>query len=203
MQLRFYESISESTSKYAFAEYSVMIAYATLHFVCVSQASLTDAIARMPKGFDTVVGERGLMLSGGEKQRVAIARAMLKNAPILLCDEPTSALDSRTEAGVMTRLKALGANRTTLIIAHRLSTVQDADEIVVLDKGRVVEQGPHAALLAKPGSRYAAMWQTQQALLEAADADATAAEDFKLTTDAEALQQKQQQQKQQQPPPAQ
>jgi ABC-type multidrug transport system fused ATPase/permease subunit len=152
----------------------------------------------MPKGFGTVVGERGLMLSGGEKQRVAIARAMLKNAPILLCDEPTSALDSRTEAGVMTRLKALGQNRTTLIIAHRLSTVQDADEIVVLDKGRVVEQGPHAVLLAKPGSRYAAMWQTQQALLEAADADAT--EDFKLTTDAEALQQQQQQKQQKQPP---
>ncbi|KAG5183176.1 iron-sulfur clusters transporter atm1, mitochondrial precursor [Tribonema minus] len=127
------------------------------------QASLTDAIARMPRGYDTVVGERGLMLSGGEKQRVAIARAMLKNAPVLLCDEPTSALDSRTEVAVMSKLKSLGSGRTTLIIAHRLSTVQDADEIVVLDNGQVVERGAHFALLAKPGGYYASMWHAQQA----------------------------------------
>ncbi|CAN0013165.1 unnamed protein product, partial [Laminaria digitata] len=108
------------------------------------KAQLHGSIANMPKGYDTVVGERGLMISGGEKQRVAIARAMLKNAPILLCDEPTSSLDTKTEIEIMGGLKALGRNRTTIIIAHRLSTVKDADKIVVLDKGRVVEEGNHA-----------------------------------------------------------
>jgi ABC-type transport system involved in Fe-S cluster assembly fused permease/ATPase subunit len=138
--------------------------YTLYSLYCVhAQAALTHSIAHMPTGFETVVGERGLMLSGGEKQRISLARTMLKNAPILLCDEPTSALDSRTESSVMHSLKAIRKHKTTLIIAHRLSTVQDADEIVVLDRGRVVERGPHAELMAKLNGRYAAMWQSQQA----------------------------------------
>jgi ABC-type multidrug transport system fused ATPase/permease subunit len=124
-------------------------------------ARIHDTIAHsFPKGYNTLVGERGLKVSGGEKQRVAIARAVLKNAPILLCDEATSSLDVSTEAAVMTALRSLTANRTTLIIAHRLSTVQHADMIVVLDRGQVVERGSHAQLMDKKGL-YASMWQAQ------------------------------------------
>lgn len=126
------------------------------------KAQLHDAIMRMPKGYDTVVGERGLMISGGEKQRVAIARAMLKDAPILLCDEPTSSLDTRTEMELMGHLKSLGKKRTTLIIAHRLSTVQDADCIAVMNKGSVAELGSHRELMAENGI-YAGMWKAQLA----------------------------------------
>ena len=117
----------------------------------------------MPLGYDTIVGERGLKLSGGEKQRVAIARALLKDAPVLLCDEATSALDSATEAEILAELNALAAGRTTLVVAHRLSTVCDADLIVVLDQGRVVEQGTHDELLRLGGGtgRYATMWELQ------------------------------------------
>ncbi|HCX66551.1 MAG TPA: metal ABC transporter permease, partial [Rhodobiaceae bacterium] len=107
------------------------------------------------------VGERGLKLSGGEKQRVAIARTILKNPPILLLDEATSALDTHTEKEIQTALKSISRNRTTLVIAHRLSTVVDADEILVLDKGRVVERGRHEDLLARNGA-YAAMWNRQR-----------------------------------------
>lgn len=121
-------------------------------------------VTHFPKGYETPVGERGLKLSGGEKQRVAIARAMLKNAPILLCDEATSALDTGTEASVMGALRQLSANRTTLIIAHRLSTVKDAHKIVVLDRGSVVETGTHAELMARQGL-YASMWAAQQQAL--------------------------------------
>ncbi|OBU85438.1 ABCB family ABC transporter ATP-binding protein/permease [Chromobacterium subtsugae] len=124
-------------------------------------AHIHDFVASLPDGYDTLVGERGLKLSGGEKQRVAIARTILKNPPILIFDEATSALDSRTEKAIQHELAEIAANRTTLIIAHRLSTVVDADRILVLDAGRVVEQGSHRELLAL-GGRYAEMWQLQQ-----------------------------------------
>lgn len=133
------------------------------------QARIHDTIVdSFPMGYDTVVGERGLKLSGGEKQRVAIARAILKKAPILLCDEPTSSLDSETEYDIMNNLKEIGKSTTTLIVAHRLSTVQDCDEIFVLNDGMVVERGTHEELLVKRG-RYCellAMQQQQQTAKE-------------------------------------
>jgi ATP-binding cassette subfamily B protein len=125
-------------------------------------ARIHDFVMAMPDGYQTRVGERGLKLSGGEKQRVAIARTILKRPKILLFDEATSALDTHTEKEIQRSLAEVSAGRTTLVIAHRLSTVVDADEIVVLDAGRVVERGRHAELLAKGGS-YAAMWARQQA----------------------------------------
>ncbi|NHQ84384.1 ABC transporter ATP-binding protein/permease [Chromobacterium vaccinii] len=124
-------------------------------------AHIHDFISSLPDGYDTMVGERGLKLSGGEKQRVAIARTILKNPPILIFDEATSALDSRTEKAIQRELTAISADRTTLIIAHRLSTIVDADRILVLDAGRVVEQGSHRELL-DLGGRYAEMWRLQQ-----------------------------------------
>ena len=124
-------------------------------------AQLTDFIARLPDGYETRVGERGLKLSGGEKQRVAIARALLKNPAILIFDEATSALDSKTEKAIQAQLEQAAAGRTALVIAHRLSTVMNADEIVVLDQGRIVERGTHAGLLARGGD-YARMWALQQ-----------------------------------------
>ncbi len=125
-------------------------------------ARIHDFIVSLPDGYDTMVGERGLKLSGGEKQRVGIARTLLKNPPILLLDEATSALDSETEARIQAELKAMGEGRTVLTIAHRLSTIVESDEIVVLEDGEVVERGTHHALLAR-GGRYGAMWQRQQA----------------------------------------
>ncbi len=119
-------------------------------------------IASTPKGYETMVGERGLKLSGGEKQRVAIARTLLKNPPILIFDEATSALDSANERAIQAELKSVSQGKTALVIAHRLSTVVDAHEIVVLEAGRIVERGPHAELLARNG-RYAQMWRMQQA----------------------------------------
>jgi ATP-binding cassette subfamily B protein len=124
-------------------------------------AQISGFIERLPKGYETRVGERGLKLSGGEKQRVAIARTILKNPPILLLDEATSALDTHTEKEIQAALKRISKNRTTLIIAHRLSTVIDADEILVLEQGRVMERGRHADLLAK-GGIYATMWDRQR-----------------------------------------
>ncbi len=118
-------------------------------------------ISATPKGYDTMVGERGLKLSGGEKQRVAIARTLLKNPPVLIFDEATSALDSANERAIQAELRAVSQGKTALVIAHRLSTVVDAHEIVVLEAGRVVERGPHAELLAR-GGRYAEMWRLQQ-----------------------------------------
>jgi ATP-binding cassette, subfamily B, heavy metal transporter len=123
-------------------------------------AAIHEFIAAQTKGYDTEVGERGLKLSGGEKQRVAIARTLLKDPPVLILDEATSALDSRTEASIQATLNQVAARRTTLVIAHRLSTVTDADEIIVLDAGKVAERGSHAALLAHNGL-YAAMWARQ------------------------------------------
>jgi ATP-binding cassette subfamily B protein len=124
-------------------------------------AQLDDFVARLPEGYATRVGERGLKLSGGEKQRVAIARTILKNPAILIFDEATSALDSRTEQSIQAELEAAARGRTTLIIAHRLSTVMNADCILVLEDGRIVERGRHAELLAK-GGVYAQMWAIQQ-----------------------------------------
>jgi len=126
-------------------------------------AHLEPLVKMLPEGFETQVGERGLKLSGGEKQRVAIARAMLKNAPILLADEATSALDSRTESNIMESLSALAKNRTSLLIAHRLSTARNADKIIVLNNGVVEESGSHDELLAQPGSLYKKLWDNQHA----------------------------------------
>ena len=123
-------------------------------------AQIEAFIDSLPEGYGTVVGERGLKLSGGEKQRVAIARTILKNPPILMLDEATSALDSATEREIQTSLKRISENRTVLTIAHRLSTIVDADEILVMEAGRVVERGGHAQLLAMNG-RYAEMWRRQ------------------------------------------
>ncbi len=124
-------------------------------------AHIHDFIVRMPDGYQTEVGERGLKLSGGEKQRVAIARAVLKNPAILIFDEATSALDSQSEKAIQAELDRIQVGRTTLVIAHRLSTVMDADQILVMDGGRIVERGSHAELLAA-GGRYAQMWRLQQ-----------------------------------------
>jgi len=125
-------------------------------------ARIHDFVLSLPDGYDTTVGERGLKLSGGEKQRVGIARTFLKNPPILLLDEATSALDSETERDIQDSLRLMGEGRTVLTIAHRLSTVIDSDLIVVLEEGRITEQGTHEDLLVKNG-RYSQMWQRQQA----------------------------------------
>jgi ATP-binding cassette subfamily B protein len=127
----------------------------------VRMAQLHEFIAALPAGYETVVGERGLKLSGGEKQRVAIARAILKRPRILIFDEATSALDSRSEQAILQALRAVAAEHTTLVIAHRLSTIVDADQILVLDHGRVREQGSHRELL-QQGGLYAQMWALQQ-----------------------------------------
>jgi ABC-type transport system involved in Fe-S cluster assembly fused permease/ATPase subunit len=131
-------------------------------------AHIHDFIVTLPAGYETMVGERGLKLSGGEKQRVAIARALLKNPRILIFDEATSALDSRAEKAIQAELERISQGRTTLVIAHRLSTVMDADQILVLQAGRIVERGTHAQLLEAQGE-YARMWalQQQQAQAEA------------------------------------
>ena len=123
-------------------------------------AAIDSFIARLPEGYEALVGERGLKLSGGEKQRVAIARAILKQPTIFLFDEATSALDSHTEKEIQAALNEVSASRTTLVIAHRLSTIVDADEILVMQEGRIAERGTHQALLAKDGL-YAAMWDRQ------------------------------------------
>jgi ABC-type transport system involved in Fe-S cluster assembly fused permease/ATPase subunit len=125
-------------------------------------AAIHDFILSLPDGYETRVGERGLKLSGGEKQRVAIARTLLKDPELLILDEATSALDSRTEDEIQETLAEVAAHRTTIIIAHRLSTIVHADEIAVMEGGRVIERGTHSVLLAK-GATYAEMWLRQQA----------------------------------------
>ena len=124
-------------------------------------AHLDGFIERLPAGYETTVGERGLKLSGGEKQRIAIARAILKRPAFMLFDEATSSLDSGTEQAILTALTEVARSRTTVVIAHRLSTVQDADRIIVLDKGEVVDRGTHSELLAR-GGLYAELWAMQQ-----------------------------------------
>jgi ABC-type transport system involved in Fe-S cluster assembly fused permease/ATPase subunit len=124
-------------------------------------AHIADFIARLPDGWETTVGERGLKLSGGEKQRVSIARTVLKHPPILVFDEATSALDSRTEKSIQAELAEISRDRTTLVIAHRLSTIVDADEILVLEHGRIVERGNFRSLIAANG-KFAEMWKLQQ-----------------------------------------
>jgi subfamily B ATP-binding cassette protein MsbA len=123
-------------------------------------AHLTEFVAELPDGLDTVVGDRGVLLSGGQRQRVAIGRALLKNAPVLILDEATSSLDTQSERRIQEALNALMRDRTVLVIAHRLSTVENADRIIVLDRGRIVESGTHAELLAKNG-HYAALYRMQ------------------------------------------
>lgn len=129
------------------------------------KAAIHDTIMKFPDKYSTLVGERGLKLSGGEKQRVALARAFLKAPPILLCDEATSALDSTTEAEILSALRSLANNRTAVFIAHRLTTAMQCDEIIVLENGRVVEQGPHEALLSNAG-RYAQLWSQQNSTID-------------------------------------
>ncbi|OGS92445.1 MAG: metal ABC transporter permease [Gallionellales bacterium GWA2_60_18] len=130
--------------------------------VAAAQAAhIHDFVESLPQGYESTVGERGLKLSGGEKQRVAIARAILKHPAMLIFDEATSALDSKSEKAIQAELRAIAQNRTTLVIAHRLSTVVDADQILVMDKGRIVERGTHRELLAQAGV-YAQMWNLQK-----------------------------------------
>jgi ATP-binding cassette, subfamily B, heavy metal transporter len=124
-------------------------------------AHIYDFIESLPDKYETMVGERGLKLSGGEKQRVAIARAILKKPAILIFDEATSALDSKSEKLIQAELKRIASTRTTLTIAHRLSTIVDADQILVMDKGHIIERGGHRELLAVSGT-YAHMWELQQ-----------------------------------------
>ena len=121
-------------------------------------------IAALPQGYDTIVGERGQRLSGGQRQRIALARAILKDAPILVLDEATAAVDNETEAAIQRSLMHITTNRTTLVIAHRLSTVRHADQIVVMDHGTIVEQGNHQTLL-RQGGAYADLWRVQAGLL--------------------------------------
>lgn len=138
------------------------IGASTDEVVCAARAAqLHEMIASLPDQYDTPVGERGVKISGGEKQRIAIARAILKNPPILFFDEATSALDSDSEHAITQELDRLSRNRTTLIIAHRLSTVVNAHAIIVMERGRIVERGDHAELLRRKGV-YARLWLLQQ-----------------------------------------
>ena len=125
------------------------------------QAQIYDRITEFPKKFESVVGERGVRLSGGEKQRVSIARTLLKNPDVLLLDEATASLDTATEKDIQAQLRDLTKGKTTIAIAHRLSTISRSDLILVLDKGQIVETGTHADLIQKPEGQYAKLWQAQ------------------------------------------
>jgi ATP-binding cassette subfamily B protein len=131
-------------------------------------AQVASFIEMLPAGYDSMVGERGLKLSGGEKQRVAIARTILKGPPILILDEATSALDTATEQEIQSAIEQVSHDRTTLVIAHRLSTVVNADRIIVLQDGEIAEQGTHGELIAR-GGLYAAMWDRQREADEMAE----------------------------------
>ena len=146
---------------------AVNVGYGSLHDASEAEilraldaANLLEFVKSLPLGLQTPVGENATRLSGGQRQRLAIARALIKNAPILILDEATSALDNESERQVQASLETLMKGRTTIVIAHRLSTVQNADKIVVMDQGKVVEQGSHAELLAREGA-YAALYQMQ------------------------------------------
>ena len=123
-------------------------------------AEISDFIKTLPNGYETIIGERGQKLSGGQRQRIALARAIIKDAPILILDEATAAVDNETEASIQRSLEKITANRTTILIAHRLSTVINADLIVVLDKGKIVETGTHESLLKRNG-QYFDLWRVQ------------------------------------------
>lgn len=154
-----------------------------------ASAKLDAAIARMPQGWATMVGERGLKLSGGEKQRVAIARAFLREPRLLICDEATSALDTGTERGIMASLQELATGRTSVFVAHRLSTVQGCDRIFVLKEGKVAEEGTHAQLMARPDGIYKEMWEmqaAQDALKEQMHEEEPSPSDEEMTWRAEA-----------------
>ena len=124
-------------------------------------ANAHDFIMRLPRGYATLVGERGVKLSGGERQRVAIARAFLADAPVLILDEATSSLDSESEMMIQQAMERLMQGRTSLVIAHRLSTVREMDRILVFDRGRIVEEGRHDDLIARPGGVYRALFEHQ------------------------------------------
>ncbi|HEX7107785.1 MAG TPA: ATP-binding cassette domain-containing protein, partial [Aestuariivirga sp.] len=149
-------------------------------------AQIHKFVLSLPKGYDSLVGERGLKLSGGEKQRVSIARTILKGPPILVLDEATSALDSFTEQEIQAALRKVSINRTTVVIAHRLSTVVDADEIIVLDAGKIAERGTHNQLLRKKGV-YSAMWNRQREAEEARKRLAANLDERGLSAEAKAL----------------
>jgi subfamily B ATP-binding cassette protein MsbA len=136
--------------------FGVESAYPTAIEAAARAAYVDEFASELPQGLDTVVGDRGALLSGGQRQRIAIARALLKNAPILILDEATSALDNESERRIQQALVGLMRNRTTLVIAHRLSTVEHADEIVVMEDGRIVERGTHAELASRGGA-YASL----------------------------------------------
>jgi ATP-binding cassette subfamily B protein len=142
-------------------------------------AHCEEFIKNLPYGFETYVGERGIKLSGGERQRVAIARAILKNAPILVLDEATSSLDSNSEMLIQDALNNLMKGRTTIVIAHRLSTIQKMDRIIVIDGGKIIEQGSHQELLNKEGSLYKKLWELQAGgFLKEEDDEPASAEGF-------------------------
>lgn len=128
---------------------------------CARLAHIHDAIMKMPKGYDTIVGERGLMISGGEKQRICLARVLMKDPKILLLDEATSGLDAESEQAIQSALDDITTDRTVIMISHRLKTVQKADQIFVIDKGTIVEQGTHSHLMSNPSGVYRGLVQMQ------------------------------------------
>ncbi|HEV2213601.1 MAG TPA: ATP-binding cassette domain-containing protein, partial [Gammaproteobacteria bacterium] len=141
--------------------YGSLVEHSDKEIMAVAEAAYAmDFINRLPQGLDTVVGDRGVLLSGGERQRISVARALLKNAPLLILDEATSALDSESERHIQAALEKLMSGCTTLVIAHRLSTVERANRILVMDRGRILEIGRHSELLAKNG-QYAALHRLQ------------------------------------------